>query len=560
MRTKKSDESLSIFQSLSLYRQLLFIVLLACSSPTFAQYESTNQINDSLRALNNRSVSIKQRINTAREVYKASDSLDYPPGKLYSCLHLGTNYMMSYSYNVAHVYFNNANLIAAKEKDSMFLRDTYRMLTSLELLRNDFDRAMEYWHQYRSYVDKMGSIHDTVLSDMMLAGIQFKQKKKSETLKTIRRIERNRKLLDIEQPHVQKHNIVVVGFLVYTYTSYGNQEKVDFYEKELKRLTADGIDKQMQLELNKYNYLIAKEKGEYKNALYYAQLNAKQAYDMELYHYYVMAMDFIIKLHNTNDNYKEGAFYYDSLSKFKQYGGIITRFGDDELSTILVKQQETEDSLTSLKTTVNQLSTEKEESQNSMLIIVIITTVIAIAILTILRIRYNSRVKNTKVKNKQLMNEIGKMSGELEHHKKEVSNISLALSKQLEFTEEVRQKIAKLKQNGLTDDQASNEQFSNLLSQLNAHLQNNRDQELLHKSMELSSSFFYNLKSHHPNLLPSEQNLCALVRIGLTNKQIATVQNIQADSVKVKKYRLFKKMGFSTVKELQAFLMSLSEE
>ena len=62
-------------------------------------------------------------------------------------------------------------------------------------------------------------------------------------------------------------------------------------------------------------------------------------------------------------------------------------------------------------------------------------------------------------------------------------------------------------------------------------------------------SYLNSLRDDHPSLTSYELRLCAYIRSNLTNKEIATILNIQPESVKKAKQRLRKKMSL-TIPEL----------
>ena len=66
---------------------------------------------------------------------------------------------------------------------------------------------------------------------------------------------------------------------------------------------------------------------------------------------------------------------------------------------------------------------------------------------------------------------------------------------------------------------------------------------LLREVEGMHSAYLAKLKSSNPRLTAYELRLCAYVKSNLTNKEIATILNIQPESVKKAKQRLRKKMN-----------------
>ena len=65
------------------------------------------------------------------------------------------------------------------------------------------------------------------------------------------------------------------------------------------------------------------------------------------------------------------------------------------------------------------------------------------------------------------------------------------------------------------------------------------------------------LKDYKPDLSNYELKLCALIRLNLNMKEMATILGISAESVKTARYRLRKKLALSREENLIDFIMTL---
>ncbi len=72
------------------------------------------------------------------------------------------------------------------------------------------------------------------------------------------------------------------------------------------------------------------------------------------------------------------------------------------------------------------------------------------------------------------------------------------------------------------------------------------------------SDFFKNLKSRYPNLSAHELKLCAYLRMNLSSKEIAQLENISVRGVELGRYRLRKKIQIQTETNLFDFLLQFS--
>lgn len=83
-------------------------------------------------------------------------------------------------------------------------------------------------------------------------------------------------------------------------------------------------------------------------------------------------------------------------------------------------------------------------------------------------------------------------------------------------------------------------------------------QEFELKFTALHPDFLQKLQKAHPILTKKEADFCALVRLNLSNKEIASLIQISYESVISKKYKLRKKLGYKTDNEFLAFMNELT--
>lgn len=71
-------------------------------------------------------------------------------------------------------------------------------------------------------------------------------------------------------------------------------------------------------------------------------------------------------------------------------------------------------------------------------------------------------------------------------------------------------------------------------------------------------SFYSNLQVRIPDISQAERKLCGLIKLNLTTKEISSVSNQSADTIKKTKYRLKKKLGLSANDSLDNFIHEIS--
>ncbi|MDL2215239.1 hypothetical protein LJC00_03530 [Dysgonomonas sp. OttesenSCG-928-M03] len=129
----------------------------------------------------------------------------------------------------------------------------------------------------------------------------------------------------------------------------------------------------------------------------------------------------------------------------------------------------------------------------------------------------------------------------LEDVKKEVLNISKALdeSKQPGV---IKQKVVRL------------------TTQINNNIERDKDFEVFQSNFNLiHKDFFKLLEEKYPGLTRNDKILCAYLKMNLSSKEIAPLQNISVRGVEVNRYRLRKKMNLDRDINLTEFMQNLSD-
>ena len=81
-----------------------------------------------------------------------------------------------------------------------------------------------------------------------------------------------------------------------------------------------------------------------------------------------------------------------------------------------------------------------------------------------------------------------------------------------------------------------------------------RKQVLQQNVEQVNAEFYDNIKSDFPKLTKSELELCALIRLNLSSKDIAAIRSVEPKSIEMARYRLRKKFEMSGTEDLSAFL------
>lgn len=72
---------------------------------------------------------------------------------------------------------------------------------------------------------------------------------------------------------------------------------------------------------------------------------------------------------------------------------------------------------------------------------------------------------------------------------------------------------------------------------------------------DVHKDFFGQLKEQYPSLSPNELRLCALLKLNLSVKEMASLMGISPESVKMARHRLRKKLGLTSDQNLVEFML-----
>jgi len=152
-----------------------------------------------------------------------------------------------------------------------------------------------------------------------------------------------------------------------------------------------------------------------------------------------------------------------------------------------------------------------------------------------------------RLKNIQLENELVTKNREL-------SNSATNMIYKNELLNKLQTELQNLK------DQEGIKISSTQLNKLNKIVEDvqsdNRDWDIFERSFnDAHENFFKKLKLDFPDLVPNDLKLCAYLRLNMSSKEIATLLNISTRGVEIRRYRLRKKLGIPTDKNLTEFLL-----
>ena len=197
---------------------------------------------------------------------------------------------------------------------------------------------------------------------------------------------------------------------------------------------------------------------------------------------------------------------------------------------------------------------------------IILTIVIGAFLLFLMAFIYNRKLYHRKVA-LELANKDAELARQKEREKTirlesvqgELKNFGGFISEKDAFLSEIIETLSAIKQEA---SQFSVKKELSILSNKIQRTRNMTDEEekLLQRIEQVNQGFFQTLETQFPHLTKADKRLSSLIKMDLSNKEIAVVLNINYKSVSQAKFRLKKKMKLMEDDDLGHFLNSIGIE
>lgn len=148
-----------------------------------------------------------------------------------------------------------------------------------------------------------------------------------------------------------------------------------------------------------------------------------------------------------------------------------------------------------------------------------------------------------------------RLKSELEIKERELVNFLLQLSQKNELLAKVIQQLRDMSGNNFKNGRS---QLINLLHLLENSQKKSVDWNMVETQLEkLHPGFLNRLAMKHPKLTSKDKKLCACLKLGLTSKEIAGLNNLTTQSVEVARVRLRKKLKLRHEIRLAGYLAEI---
>jgi len=215
---------------------------------------------------------------------------------------------------------------------------------------------------------------------------------------------------------------------------------------------------------------------------------------------------------------------------------------------------------------LNRQLQQVEDRSNKLrisLLIVSVIMVLIIGVFLVLKYRADILKKERVMSNESQLNierlkikelEEQRLMQELELKNQDLTSFAFEISRKHEFLDEVKNQLTNIKQR-IGDN-------ADLINPLIQFIKNNsiiddKFRFFQQNVDQVNFEFMQLLEHRFPELSKGDRQLCALLRLQLSTKEIAIIKNISAESVKSLRYRLRKKLGLDHSIDLNSFFSNL---
>lgn len=292
-------------------------------------------------------------------------------------------------------------------------------------------------------------------------------------------------------------------------------------------------------------------------------------YDSSLHYSTLLNLDDVtfITYQDISDAYLLKEDYKNSLEYHKKYyhlkDSVVSFRTKRQVSEMRIKF-ETEEKEKELAIKQKEVSELQVTKQRILFFVLALVALIAIISLAFFKSKGDAMRKQqllmvekkliqTQLKNEELA--ARKLQSELENKEKDLTNFALDIARKNEFSNEIINRLDELQK---TQKENVKTKLRDISIFVNNHLRINEDMALLQDNInEINQAFYQKLDEKFDNLSTNDKYALGVIRLNLSNKDLATIKGISSGSAKVLRYRLRKKLRLTPDIDLVYFLQNL---
>jgi tetratricopeptide (TPR) repeat protein len=267
--------------------------------------------------------------------------------------------------------------------------------------------------------------------------------------------------------------------------------------------------------------------------------------------------------HETGQYKLSSTYYadYKSLNDSLESLNSLTRI--EQIQAVYeVINKEKDNQILQQKINLQQLAIQRQRI--ILLAVSVIFILLAYFFFSLLRNRKRERANNEALTQKSealhqrekemLLEKEYSLELELDYKNRQLTSHALNLARNNELIQKTSEELKLILLGMSARDKERSKRIRNLLSTLQQYSTGNDWEEFRLYFQEVHQSFEKNLAAAFPDLSPNDKKICALLKLGLSTKDIASITFRELRSVESARNRLRKKLGITTDVNITNFL------
>lgn len=583
---------------------LLILTLVLLSLSAFSANDST-YVKSELRKLDKSDLSWEEKELKARELRDISIDIGYTDGEMHACYILATTYFFRQHYQSAFEVLDSLldKLESGNSDRSMKNIENkkarvYAFMGTIYDEIGDFAKAMDWYLKALKYVDANGDqfqksilYKNLGMTNLSVGNVPKASEYFTRSLKICDSINDKKtkfdilnslqhhyvskskydsalvfayKLVEIAREIGDDYSVAMATYsLGNVYLESGNSSLSQAYLKEAliqsKKNNFRTLISQSLIGLSKTNSVA----GNHSEAL----TLALEAYNIALkINSLTLNIDASERLYLCYAALEDYNNAYKTSLDFQKYKTEESKKNNAKAVMELQARYEMDNVNSEKKMLEGQLMLKQSHLKNQRLsLIASVAGILLLAALLIMQIRKYRHVRslNSRLENQQLViNEQAEklhkeqehiLKLEIEHKNREMTSIALALAQENEFKENLVKELEELKL-GLSQKKADIRNLNTIINSVNQSMSSNSWEEFRTYFGNVYSEFYDNIEAQYPFLSQNDKRLCAMIKLGLSTKEISLLTYREIKSVESARNRLRKKFGLDPKENLAQFL------
>lgn len=264
--------------------------------------------------------------------------------------------------------------------------------------------------------------------------------------------------------------------------------------------------------------------------------------------------DYYLAIHN----YKEAYNFY--LKYTEESSKVFSSNKSENLAEmrILYEAERRENEIKFLEQQRESEAKERKYLRIGSILLVIIAALVIVSLRNNIEKKktlYLQNQKLTKEKLKTQSLERENLEHRLEFRQKELTNLALFISQRTSIYRDFTKSLKSLQFNDLKEIK---KKIDSLIKEYTFKFDFNENIQRFHTNIEnLQSDFLFKIKEEFPHLTDKDVQLAVQVKLKLSSKEIASINNISLNSVEIGRHRLRKKLGLDQKDNLVSFLENI---